>query len=191
MEQAQGLELLERGGALRRGHFQEANGHADLRLEKYDGLIDPTGAKVLGEALAQRLSHTGANVVVVWHDLEDLVLGFVVAGELGCGLVRAYNADGLVGHSPELRSGARAILVTDQVRDASVVRAIRALLDTRGGALVGVGALVDQGLVEGADITSVIPVAAQVYLPADCPLCRQGVPLESAAWARSAISALR
>lgn len=185
MQHAEGLELLERGGALRHGHFHEAGGHTDLRLEKYNGLIDPAGTSALATALAEVLSSIGADVVLVWQDLEDLVLGFAVASQLGCGLVRAYNADGLVGHTPELPGGARAILVTDEVRDANVVRAVGALLEVRSSSLLGVGALVDAGRVEGVSVTSLVRIAPTVYPPADCPLCQQGVPLEVTARGRS------
>lgn len=185
MEQREGLEVLVRGGAVRRGHFQEPNGHADLRLEKYNGLIDPAGTTAVATALAEHFSGAGADVVLVWQDLEDLVLGFAVASRLGCGLVRAYNADGLVGHAPELAAGCRAILVTDQVRDANVVRAVRTLLEVRSSALLAVGALVDAGPVEDVSVTSLLRIAPTVYPPATCPLCQQGVPLDPTARVRS------
>src|SRR5947209_18088375 len=102
MDEAQGTELLARGGGLRRGHFPTAEGHTDLRLDKYNGLIDPSGARLLGQALAGSVADAGADVIIVWQDVEDIVLGFVVAAELGRSLVRAYNDDGLVGHTPEL-----------------------------------------------------------------------------------------
>jgi orotate phosphoribosyltransferase len=185
------LGLLERGGALRRGHFQQASGHTDLIFEKYSGLVDPAGARTLGGALARRLVDFRANVVVVWQDVEDLVLGFVVAGEIGCGLVRAYNADGLVGHSPDLPTSARALLVTDCVRNPNAVRAVRALLEARGGALLGVGALADGEPVEGVAAVSLVQVPTRTFPPESCPLCQQGIPLHEAGRGGSARDGIR
>jgi benzoylformate decarboxylase len=56
MDEAEVWAALERGGAVQRGHFAEAEGHADLRLGKYNGLRDPGGAEQLAVALAERLA---------------------------------------------------------------------------------------------------------------------------------------
>src|SRR5687768_12473529 len=178
MEEAQGLELVARGGGIRRGHFPTADGHSDVRLDKYSGLIDPSGAQTLGRALAQRAADVGADVVIVWQDLEDVVLGFVVAGELGRSLVRAYNDDGLVGHAPELGYGRRALFVSDRLRDARAVRAVSALLEARGGTLVGVAALLNGVPLDGISTMSLFQVSPQTYPVDQCPLCQAEVPLE-------------
>lgn len=179
MDEGQVWDLLERGGALQRGHFPERGGHAEQRLVKYNGLLDPAGAEALGSALARRLADAGAGAVVVWEEMEDLLLGFVVARELGSRLVRVYNDGGLVDHSPNLIPGQAAVLVTDQVRDASVVRAVRALLESRGGSLVRLGVLVDTGEAAGVAATGLTRPRGSLYPAAECPLCRRGVPLES------------
>src|SRR5881275_3142805 len=117
MEEADVWAALERGGAVQRGHFAEGAGHTDLRLGKYNGLLDPAGAEALAGALAEPLADSGATLVVVWEDVEDVVLGHVVARRLGVPVLRTFNADGLVGHSGPLPSGVRAILVADSLRD--------------------------------------------------------------------------
>lgn len=187
MEEAQGLELVARGGGIRRGHFPTADGHTNLRLDHYNGLIDPAGAQTLGRSLAQRVADLGADVVVVWQDLEDVVLGFVVAAELGRSLVRAYNDDGLVGHAPELGYGRRALLVTDRVRDTRPIQAVGALLDTRGGTLVGVASLLNGIALEGVSTINLFQVAPRTYPVDNCPLCQDEMPLETNSRAGSAL----
>jgi orotate phosphoribosyltransferase len=179
MDEQGAWDLLERGGAVRRGHFLEPGGHAEARLLKYNGLPDPAGAEALGVALAERLADAGATVVVVWEEVEDLVLGFVVARQLGCRLVWAYDDGGLVSSSSPLAQGEVAVLVTDQARDVAAVRAVRALLESRGGTLARVGALVGAGSVGGTPSVGLLPGRVRLHPASDCPLCRQGVPLET------------
>lgn len=131
---ARTLELLARAG----GGVVETGG----RLPKYDGLADPAGAEELACDLAQRLREAAPNAIVVWEDPEDVVLGHVVGRELGLPVVRAYDADGLVGHSAGLPTAPRIALVADAIRDPRVVRAARAMADREGGRLVATAVLV-------------------------------------------------
>jgi adenine/guanine phosphoribosyltransferase-like PRPP-binding protein len=110
---------------------------------KYNGLADPPGVEELATALAERIRPLGPTAVVVWEDPEDVVIGHVVGRELGVPVIRAYDADGLVGHGPGLPAAPRVVLVSDAVRDPRVVRASRALADHEGGALVATAVLED------------------------------------------------
>jgi len=148
MDEAEVWSALERGGAGRQVRVDEREGRVELRITKYSGLRDPSGAERLAGALAERLADRGATLVVVWEDVEDLVLGFVVGRRLNVPVLRTFNADGLVGHDGPLPRGASAILVTDCVRDQVATRAVRALLERSDSALLGVAALVDSGIAE-------------------------------------------
>lgn len=131
----------------------------DPRLPKYNGLLDPRGAEALGTALAEQLKRGSASVVLVWEDVEDLILGFVVGRQLGVPVLRTFNADGLVGHSGPLPPGSRGLLVTDALRGPGAPRAIQALLESVEGTLVGTVALVD------ADVTDQPLLASLVAAP--------------------------
>jgi adenine/guanine phosphoribosyltransferase-like PRPP-binding protein len=156
MDEAEVWSALERGGAGRQVRVDEREGRVELRITKYSGLLDPSGAERLAGALAERLADRGATLVVVWEDVEDLVLGFEVARRLGVPVLRTFNADGLVGHAGPLPRGARAIFVTDCVRDQVAPRAVRVLLERSGGALLGVAALVDSGIAEAPLLASLV-----------------------------------
>jgi adenine/guanine phosphoribosyltransferase-like PRPP-binding protein len=114
---------------------------ADGTPAKYNALADPAGAEDLARRLAEQARNLNPTVVVVWEDPEDIVLGHVVARELGVRAVRAWNADGLVGQSSPLHAGDRALLVLDAVRDPRAVRAVQAVVDRDGGTLVGTAVL--------------------------------------------------
>jgi hypothetical protein len=115
----------------------------------------------LAARLAEQLAGCGATLVVVWEDVEDIVLGFVVGRELGVPVLRTFNADGLVGHAGPLPTGARAVLVTDCVRDPVSVRAIRALLERSSGSLLGVAAFADAGLPDVPLLASLVALQGE------------------------------
>jgi hypothetical protein len=128
--------LLGRGGSA-------TDAEAATRAPKYSGLADPDGAEELGGMLADRIRELAPAAVLIWEDPEDVVLGHVVGRELGLPVVRAFDADGLVGHSAGLPDAPRVVLVADAVRDASVVRAAQGLAAQQGGALIGTAVLID------------------------------------------------
>ena len=136
MDDTRTAELIERGGG-----GVSADGPWG-GPPKYNGLADPAGAEDLARALAERLRALDITAVVVWEDPEDVVLGHVIGRELGLPVVRAYDADGLIGHSSGLPEHPRVALVTDAVRDQRVVLAARALAERDGGRLVATAVLV-------------------------------------------------
>jgi orotate phosphoribosyltransferase len=178
VDESQLWTLIERGGGARRGHFAEPAGHSEVSVGKYSGLLDPPGVEALGKMLAERLRDVEANTVMVWDNVEDLVLGFVVARELECRLVRVYNDGGLLGCSPEFYPGDRALLVSDRTPEPGIQRAARALMENLKGSLVGTGVLIDAGESEAPSLVALVRLGSRWRSPADCPLCRQGVPIE-------------
>jgi adenine/guanine phosphoribosyltransferase-like PRPP-binding protein len=142
--------LLGRGGSA-------TDAEQAVRPAKYSGLADPDGAEELGQALAGRVRDLGPAAIVIWEDPEDVVLGHVVGRELGLPVVRAFDADGLVGHSTGLAAAPRVVLVSDAIRDGRVVRAAQALAEQQGGALIGTAVLI-----ETAALRETGPAAGQV-----------------------------
>jgi len=113
-------------------------------LPKYNGSRDPAGVERLGTELARSVSAavaTTPDLVVVWQDPEDLVLAHVVARELGTTVLRLMDLDGLVGHEGPVPRHASAVIVSDAVRDGSVVRAMVALIERANSTVVAVATL--------------------------------------------------
>jgi adenine/guanine phosphoribosyltransferase-like PRPP-binding protein len=126
-------ELLRQGGAERR----------EAGATKYNGLVDPPGAEELAQRLAALVRDLAPTAIVIWHDPEDVLLGHVVGRELSVPVIRARDAEGLVGHSAGLPDEPRVVLIGDAVRDSTVVRAVRALIEQRGGSLAATAVLVE------------------------------------------------
>lgn len=150
------LDLLARGGM-----SFDANDPWTTLAGKYNGMADPQGAEVIGKALARSLKERDpVDVVVVWEDIEDVVLAHVVARELGTGVIRAFDADGIVGYSGPLPARPQAVMVTDLLRDDSPLRALRSLLERQGGALRFLALLGNPGKVEFDGTVLVVASAA-------------------------------
>jgi adenine/guanine phosphoribosyltransferase-like PRPP-binding protein len=153
--------LLGRGGSA-----TDPDGAADP--PKYSGLADPDGAEELARELAGRVRVLAPAAVVIWEEPEDVVLGHVVGRELGLPVVRAFDADGLVGHSAGLPDAPRVVLVTDAIRDGRVVRAAQALAAQQGGALVGTAVLIETAaLRETIDLAGKVIALVRAAEPED------------------------
>ena len=111
-------------------------------MGRYHGTVDPAGTDQLGVLLAEKARTVGANLIVVGEGANDLVLGFVVARELGVPLVRVLNLEGLVGASGVVPPHPMGAFVADRVHKREFVTAVRNLLDREGGELVAVASLV-------------------------------------------------
>lgn len=145
-------ELLGRGGSA-------ASSRLAAHPAKYSGLVDAKGAEELGRELASRIRPLAPTAIVIWEDPEDVVLGHIAGRELDLPVVRAFDADGLVGHSAGLQGAPGMVLVTDAVRDGRVVRAAQALAEQQGGALIGTAVLIETAALREASATAGVVVA--------------------------------
>jgi hypothetical protein len=137
------------------GGLTSASPDAGNSNASYDPLRDPVGATELASVLALRAGPLTPDVVVVWSEPADAVLGFLVARELGLPVVRTWDNDGLVVFDRELGPLSRA-LVVDAVPDQGRILAIRALLNQHHGLLVGVASLVRGDVPTGVDEVALV-----------------------------------
>ena len=133
--------LLRRGGLTGAESMKLAEDGL-ARLPKYNGLADPVGADELGSELAKLLGGLQASLVLVWENVEDVVLGHVIGRQLGVPVIRTYDEEGLAVSAMPIPAGSQGILVSDALRDGQVIKATNALLRQAGGRLVSVAVLV-------------------------------------------------
>lgn len=119
-------------------------------VPKYNGALDPAGVEELGRRLADKLRQIAVDAVLIWEDVEDLVLAHVVARELGVHVVRAFDADGLVMSVGRIDAGDNVVVLADTFRDATVLDALRSLVHSRAAAVAALATLVHSPLTETA-----------------------------------------
>ena len=184
----------------RRGHFRlESGHHGGLWLDLDPLFAEPRRIEPFVAALADALRPYGADAVcgplLGGAFLAQRVAHALDAGFCFTGRVMPPNAGGLYAARYVLPPafaarvrGRRIAMVDDVMSAGSALRGTFAELEAHGAIPVAAGALMVLGTA-GADFFAArgIPVEAvarepyALWLPEDCPMCAEGVPLEDVA----------
>ncbi|MBI2910729.1 MAG: hypothetical protein HYY05_01195 [Chloroflexi bacterium] len=175
MEEKTAWELLERLGAVRRGHFDEGEHHADLSVGGLHPLDAPAAVQGLASALAALLPSPSPDLILAWDEMPSVLLGLLIGVALDRPVARLADDEGVVRASRELRPGQRVVLVGDLLSERQV-RLAWAFVESRGALLAGTGALVDDG--RAGELVAVVALGGHRFQRDDCPLCEGNVPLD-------------
>ncbi len=177
------IEDVAAAGAFLEGHFQLSSGlHSPRYLQCALYLAEPARAEAAGRQLAARLKACAAKLVVA-PALGGVVIGHEVARALDVPFFFTERAEGVMTlrRGFTIEPGARVLVVEDVVTTGKSTREVIEVVRERGGVVVGVGAIVNRS---GEDnpfaplpFTTLLTVSIPTYQPAECPLCKQGVPV--------------
>jgi len=172
----------------RRGHFDLGTGyHGDVWLDLDALFLRPSLLRTPSRALAERLREHRPDAVC--GPMEGgAFLGYALADLLEVALLPGYRADGGGGYRLAPPSGGidgwRVAIVDDAVNAGTAVRACAGLLGEHGAVPVAVAALLAVGPARQtlaaalpAPFYAVGAIESHAWLPADCPLCADRVPL--------------
>jgi len=178
------LADFEETGALLTGHFRLSSGlHSDRYLQCARLLMWPERAERAGKALAGMLSGFEPRVVVS-PALGGVVLGHETGRALGLPAIFAERQEGRFrfrrgfGFAP----GERAAVVEDVFTTGKSTREVIAAAQEAGARVVAAGSIVDRGLPAGAiavPARSLLTLPVPAWPEGECPLCREGLPLET------------
>ena len=176
------LALFRRSGALLDGHFRLSSGlHSSGYLQCALVLQYPRDAESVGAALADLVRSYGANCVLS-PALGGIVIGQEVARGLNVRALFAERADGAL----TLRRGFvlsredRVLVVEDVITTAGSTRETIAVAQRYGADVVGACSIVDRsGGAHGLELpyAALLPMHLPTYAEADCPLCKDGIPI--------------
>lgn len=110
-------------------------------VSTFSALLDPRGADALVRQLAEQLGEYHPSRIVVWEDLENSVLAYIVARELGVAAVRVVDASGVLDYDGTFTRGDRVAIVADAIRSPQPLNAIRSLSEQHGAQVVVIGVL--------------------------------------------------
>lgn len=187
------LDLLERVGAFRKGHFVFTSGrHGDTYINKdaiypytretstlcramaehfkdsnVEAVIGPAvGAAILSQWVAHHLSEmNGRDVLSVYAD-KDGMGGFL--------LKRGYD---------KLCAGKRVLVVEDLMTTGGSVKKVIDIMRANGSEVVGVGVVCNRGGVELKDVgsppklVSLVQVQLDSWEATECLLCERKIPV--------------
>jgi orotate phosphoribosyltransferase len=184
VNQAEILEVLERKGAVLRGHFKLSSGrHSDLFVQKFRVLEHPHLAERFGRDLAALFD--GAFDAVASPAVGALVLGFTTALAGDARFVFAERVEDRM----TFRRGftiaphERILVVEDVVTTGGSAREVVDAVRAAGGRPVGVGALIDRGDPArppdlGVPLRALVTLEVDSWDPAECPQCAARAPLD-------------
>jgi orotate phosphoribosyltransferase len=177
-------DLLASRGAILRGHFQLSSGrHGDLYIEKFRILQWPD---ITGPLCAMIADHfRGQANLVAGPTTGGVILSYETARHLGLRSIIAEKAnEGSTAREFkrgfEIGPGDRVLVVDDVLTTGGSIREVIDAVRARGAGVAGVGVLVDRtnGTVDfGVPFFACLSYEVASWDPADCGLCRDGVPL--------------
>ncbi|MCX5671828.1 MAG: orotate phosphoribosyltransferase [Planctomycetota bacterium] len=178
------LEAFREAKALLEGHFLLTSGlHSPKYLQCALVMQDPAR----GERLCRQLARAFADdriQCVVGPAMGGILVAYELARALKARTVFAERQDGRMTFRRgfAIQPGERVLLAEDVVTTGGSLREVQELVTAAGGNVVAICALVDRSSGRdagfGMPLTSLIKVDVPTCPPEDCPLCRDGVPLQ-------------
>jgi len=181
------LEIFRKHSAVLEGHFILSSGlHSDRYVQCALVLQHPRVAEQLGSLLAEKVRHLGAAVVAA-PALGGILVAHEVARALGARALFTERQEGdmTLRRGFSLTPGEVTLVVEDVITTGLSTRETIQCVEQAGGRVVGTGVLIDRsggkadlGLPAQAGLPKAALVTLQIqnYNPADCPLCKAGIP---------------
>ena len=180
------LDLFRSAGAYLEGHFQLTSGlHSPAYLQSALVLQNPQSAETLGQLLASEISKLvlGPVQTVVAPALGGLIIGHEVARALGARFIFTEREPAT--RQMQLRRGftlahaESTVVVEDVITTGGSTQEVAELLRARGAAPSAAGSIIDRsgGQADvGVPRVALVTLNVATYNPADCPLCKLGIP---------------
>lgn len=190
MTQREILEIFQKCGALLSGHFRLSSGlHSGKYLQCALVLQYPSLAEKLCSQLASRFKLRGSKIdAVVSPAIGGIIVGQEVAKVLGCRALFCEREEGKMKlrRGFEIGKGERVLIVEDVITTGGSVKEIVEIVKGMGGEVEGIGAIVDRSQPSFSDelatlnlpLKSLLRINIETYSARDCPICKQGIPLE-------------
>jgi orotate phosphoribosyltransferase len=185
LTQEQALEIYKKRNAYLKGHFKLSSGlHSEFYLQSAMVLQYPHDAWELCLSVAEHFEGKEIDLVIA-PAMGGVLVSYDVARALGKN-VRSIFAERVDGKLT-LRRGFsidkndKVLVVEDVVTTGKSVNETLDLVREYTDNIVGIGALVDRGGnfdPQGLDYFALIKLDIVNYEPDNCPLCKEGIPLE-------------
>src|ERR1051326_8765120 len=176
------LSLFRKSNALLRGHFELTSGlHSPQYLQCAKVLQYPEHAERLCAEIANRFRNAATDAVIA-PALGGIVVGQEVGRQLGVRTMFAERQNGelVLRRGFEISRGERVLVCEDVVTTGGSVREVAGIVNRCGGTVVGMAAIVDRsgGKAFPSDFFATMTMEVVTYTKEECPLCREGLPVE-------------
>jgi orotate phosphoribosyltransferase len=183
MNQWEVMEILQREEAVRKGHFLLTSGlHSDTYIQCAKVLQHPYLAESLADEIAKGFREQQVDLVIS-PAMGGVIIGYMVAMALKKRMIFAERVEGglALRRGQSISRGERALVVEDVITTGGSVQELIGLVEDSGGKVVGLAALIERG--DGRDFGVPKKILLSLEAPAweaeICPLCEEGVSLET------------
>lgn len=170
--------------ALLEGHFQLSSGlHSDRYFQCARVLQYPGLAKELGRLLAEKFNELEIDFVLS-PAVGGVLIGHEVARALGRRHLFAERKDGgfRIRRGFEVQKAERGLIVDDVLTRGTSFREMKDLVKSLDAEIAGLGVIVDRrdsDVSIDAPVQSLLTVEVKSWQPEECPLCAEGLTLDS------------
>lgn len=167
-------ELLERSGAVLRGHFVLTSGrHSDVYFEKFRVLEQPEVLTALCTEIATHFRDHGVDLVA-GPTTGGIIIAFEVARQMGLPAIYVESEAGVrtLRRGATISAGARVLIVDDVLTTGRSVFEVADVVRAAGGVPIGAGLLIDRAETPpefGFPAFAAYRVAAQSFPADDIP----------------------
>jgi orotate phosphoribosyltransferase len=181
------MEMFRDSGAYLQGHFRLTSGlHSPEYLQCARVLSNPEYADRLGKWLALALNRLDSRwlELVVSPAMGGIIIGHEVASAMGTPFFfteRGGDGKMTLRRGFQLNPPQTAFVVEDVITTGGSSREVVELLTAAGVDVFGVGSIIDRsgGTADlGVPHVSLVTLKTETYSEADCPLCKQGIPMD-------------
>ncbi len=182
METNDVIALFKEVDAFQEGHFQFSSGlHSETYIQCALVLKEPPLAEKVCAALADLFRDEKPDVVV-GPAMGGVIVAYEVARQLGVPGLFTERENGVVKlrRMFKIQPGQRVLIVEDVITTGLSSQEAVEALQALGANVIGVGALVDRSNGQAKiSVPHKALIARQMnnYEPAECPLCKEGIPL--------------
>jgi len=168
--------------ALLTGHFKLTSGrHSDRYIQCAKVLQYPHYTSQLCAELARRFKDERIDLVI-GPAMGGILISYEVARHLKVRAIFAEREDQVMKlrRSFEIKPGERVLVVEDVITTGGSVKEVMAIVKDFQATVAGVAVLVDRsvGKVDlGVRTESLLSLDVESYLPEECPLCKENIPL--------------
>lgn len=182
------MTLFSETGAYLQGHFRLTSGlHSNKYLQCARVLSVPAYAERLGKDLAAQIAGLveGEDVeVVVAPAMGGIIIGHEVARALGARSLfterDATTNEMTLRRGFEFHKGEKTVVIEDVITTGGSTKEVVQLAEALGAKVLAAGSIIDRsgGRADvGVPRTALQTLEALAYLPEECPLCKEGLPI--------------